>query len=129
MSSEADITPLILDVFEFFAALGELSRSSRKCERLTTSDGRTHQVEAVFTDALGREAGLAKTAKGYTIIADCHGLSAEQRKAQTESIQQVVQKYAQRKVLKQLQAEGYVLAEEQKQADGSIKLVVRKWSA
>lgn len=128
MSSQADITPLILDLFEFLDALGDLKRASKRCDTLKTSDGRTHKVEATFQDALGREAGLQKTEKGYTIITDCHGLTTEEQKKQTESVQQIIQRYAQKKVLKQLMAEGYVVAEEQKQQDGSIKMLVRKWS-
>lgn len=129
MSSEADISPLILDVFAFFDALSDLKRATRKAESLKTSDGQTHKVEAVFTDGAGREAGLQKTEKGYKIVSDCHGLTPEQQKKQTESIQQIVQRYAYRKITAQLQREGYSVAEEQKQEDGSIKLLVRKWSA
>lgn len=128
MSSEASILPLILDIAEFVAACAELKRATRKVEQLKTSDGRVHKVEAVFTDGLGREAGLQKTGKGYRVIADCQGLTPEQAKTQIRSISQVVQRYAYRKVLQQLQSQGYVVAEENKQPDDSIRLVVRKWS-
>lgn len=129
MSSEASIAPLILDLLSFFDALSDLKRATSKVESLRTSDGRTHKVEAVFEDGAGRQAGLQKTEKGYAVIADCHGLTAEQQKQQAVSIQQVVQRYAYRKVIAQLQQEGYSVAEEQKQPDGSIKMLVRKWSA
>lgn len=129
MSSEANIGTAVLDLFAFFDALSDLKRASQKVDSFKTCDGRTHAVEAVFEDAVGRKAGLQKTDKGYRIVSDCHGLTPEQLKKQTESIQQVVQRYSHRKVLSQLQKEGYTVAEEQKQADGSIKLVVRKWSA
>lgn len=129
MSSEASLAPMILDVMAFFDALGDLKRATAKAEALRTSDGVTHEVEAVFEDGTGRQAGLRKTAKGYQIVSDCHGLTPAQQKKQAESIQQVVQRYSYRKVVQQLQREGYTVAEEQKQGDGSIKLVVRKWSA
>lgn len=128
MSSRADISPLILDLLSFFDALSDLKRATAKVDSFRTSDGQTHQVEAVFDDGTGRKAGLQKTDKGYRVVADCHGLSPQQQKAQTESIQQVVQRYAYRKVVAQLQREGYSVAEEQKQPDGSVRLVVRKWS-
>ena len=127
MSESASIGPLINNIMEFLAALGDLRRATAKAESLKTSDGQTHRVEAVFEDGIGRKAGLQKTEKGYRVVADCHGLSAEQVKKQSESIQAVVQRYSYRKVVKQLQAEGYAVAEEQKQADGSIRLVARKW--
>jgi hypothetical protein len=129
MSSEASISTMVLDVMAFFDALQDLKRAQAKCDSFKTSDGVEHEVEAVFDDGLGRKAGLQKTAKGYQIVADCHGLDAGQRKKQAESIQQVVQRYSYRKVVEQLKREGYTVAEEQKQGDGSIKLVVRKWSA
>ena len=129
MSSRADITPLILDVWAFFDALSDLKRAQTKVDSFTTSDGHTHKVEAVFEDGAGRKAGLQKTDKGYKIVADCAGLSPAQQKKQQESIQQIVQRYAYKKVVAQLQKEGYSVAEEQKQGDGSIKVVARKWSA
>lgn len=128
MSSHADISPLILDVLSFFDALSDLKRAVAKVDELRTADGQLHKVEAVFDDGTGRKAGLEKTDKGYRVVSDCHGLSPAQQKAQQQSIQQIVQRYAYRKVVSQLQREGYSVAEEQKQPDGSIKLVVRKWS-
>ena len=129
MSSEASIAPLIRDAAEFLLALGDLAMSAIEAKRLKTSDGRTHEVETVFTDGVGRKAGLQKTDKGYRIVADCQGLSAAQVKKQTESISQVVQRYSYRRVIQQLQSEGYAVAEEQKQPDGSVRLVARKWTA
>jgi hypothetical protein len=128
MSSQANIGTLIMDVAEFFDALADLKRAARKAERLRTSDGALHRVEAVFDDGLGRQAGLQKTEKGYRVVADCHGLSPEEERRQAASIQQVVQRYAYRKVLRELQGQGYVVAEEEKRPDGAIRLVVRKWS-
>lgn len=129
MSSNADITPLILDVWAFFDALSDLKRAQEKVDTLKTSDGQVHKVEAVFDDGAGRKAGLQKTEKGYKIVSDCAGLTPVQKKKQDQSIQQIVQRYAYKKVVAQLQKEGYSVAEEQKQGDGSIKVVARKWSA
>ena len=129
MSSHASVSPLILDLLSFFDALSDLKRVVDKSAALEMLDGSRHEVEAVFDDGAGRKAGLQKTDKGYAILTDCAGLSAAQQKAQAQSIQEVVQRYAYRKVISQLQKEGYSVAEEQKQADGSIKLVARKWSA
>jgi hypothetical protein len=127
MSSHASVSPLILDLLSFFDALSDLKRVTEKAQSFETFDGRRHEVEAVFDDGAGRKAGLQKTDKGYAIVADCHGLTAAQQKTQAQSIQQIVQRYAYRKVVSQLQKDGYSVAEEQKQPDGSIRLVVRKW--
>ena len=129
MSSHCTIAPFFYDIGMFMEALKDLKIASRKIAELKTSDGKTHKVEAVFEDGVGRLAGLAKTEKGYQLVTDSQDLTAEEAKKQNESIQQVVQRYAYRKVVKQLQAEGYQVAEEQKQADNSIRLVCRKWSS
>ena len=57
---------------------------------LKTCDGKTHEVEKVFVDGVGRQAGLRKTDKGYQVVTDCHGLSPAKVKKQAESIQSVV---------------------------------------
>jgi hypothetical protein len=129
MSSQASIGTIISDLQEFFSALSDLNCAYRKVERLKTSEGRVHKVEAVFRDNLGRQAGLQKTDKGYQIITDCEGLSPVEAQQQRESVQQIVQRYAYRKVLKELQAQGYVVAEENHQPDNSIRLLVRKWAS
>ena len=129
MSAEADISPIILDLAELWGSLLDLALASCRVEQMKTQDGRTHKVEPVFKDAVGRDVGVQKAEKGYRLVTDGAGLTPEQCKKQTESVQQVVQRYAYRKAVKELQAQGYSIAEESKQADGSIKLLVRKWSA
>lgn len=126
MSQEASIAPLIMDIFALLATCEELGRAQRKVEQFKTADGRTHKVEAVFTDGVGREVGVQKTEKGFMLIPDCAGLSPEQQKKQTQSIQQVVQKYAYKKVVEQLKRDGYTIAEEGRKGE-DIRLVARKW--
>lgn len=126
MSQEASIAPLIMDIFALLSTCDELGRAQRKVDSFRTNDGQTHKVEAVFTDGIGRQVGVQQTEKGFRLIPDCVGLSAEQQKTQTQSIQQVVQKYAYKKVVEQLKRDGYTIAEEGKKGE-DIRLVARKW--
>lgn len=127
MSGEADIQVTLDDIEAFFGALTDLGRGIANLLSLTTSDGQKHRVEAVFDDGVGRKAGVKKTEQGFAIVKDCHGLSPAQKAAQDRSIKAVVQRYSYKKVVKQLQSQGYTVAEEKSQNDGSIRLVARKW--
>lgn len=128
MSSEVSIGVSVIELVELIGALRDLKRMEREAKEMRTSDGETHQVDLIFKDGLGRDVGVQKSGDGYKLIPDCHGLSKDQMKTQSDSIQQVVQRYSYRKVLKELQAQGYTLAEEEKRSDNTIRLVVRKWS-
>lgn len=127
MSNKTDVTPLILDIVEFLSALTDLKRATRKAESLQTADGKTVAVDYVFEDGTGRQAGLRKSEKGFEVVKDCHGLPPEAVKVQEKSVNEIVRRYAQRKVVKELQAQGYTVAEEEKRADGTIRLLARKW--
>ncbi|MBI5624846.1 MAG: DUF1257 domain-containing protein [Elusimicrobia bacterium] len=129
MSETADLAVSFDDLASFIGALADIGRDLVKSYELATSDGVRHPVEAVFDDGVGRKAGIRKTAKGFAIVKDCHGLTPAQRARQDKSVSQVVQRYSYRKVVKQLQSQGYTVAEEKNQADGSIRLVARKWEA
>ena len=127
MSNHSTIAPAFLDIAELVGALVDLHRAYRKADQLKTTDGKTVPVEYVFKDAVGRDAGLQKTEKGFQVVTDCHGLSAAEAKKQAESVSEIVRRYSHRKIVKELQAQGYVIAEEEKRADNTIRLVARKW--
>ena len=119
---------LVMELAQLAAVLGELRYEYRTAKQIKTHHGEMHSVDMIFKDAVGRDIGVKRTGTGYRLIFDRHDLSKEQIKKQTASIQQVVQRYAYRKVLKELQAQGYMVAEEEKRSDGTIRLIVRKWT-
>ncbi|MFA6318482.1 MAG: DUF1257 domain-containing protein [Elusimicrobiota bacterium] len=129
MSGEADISVTIDDLAAFCDVLAEIGRGVANLLSLTTSDGQKHKVSAVFDDGVGRKAGIKKTAGGFAIVKDCHGLTPAQKQAQDKAINKVVQRYSYKKVVQKLQSQGYSVAEEKNQADGTIRLVARKWGA
>jgi hypothetical protein len=142
MSAEIVVGPILLDFVVLAAAIVEVARHAkaitdattaaaeafREVRRLKTSDGEIHEVLGVFTDGVGRNAGVrkAKKGKGYEIVVDSHGLTPEQKDKQQKSVQLVFQRYAYLKLMKELKKEGYAVAKEQAGSDGTIRLVVRK---
>ncbi|MBI3549564.1 MAG: DUF1257 domain-containing protein [Elusimicrobia bacterium] len=122
------LVPAILSIAEFAASLIALGVASSAATTVKDSVGQMQKVELAFKDALGRDAGVVKTKDGFRIVTDSSGLTKEQAQAQQTSIQQIVQRYAYQKVVKDLQAKGFTLAEEQAQADNTMRLVLRKWS-
>lgn len=96
---------------------------------IKTSDGKIHNVDIVLKDENGKDIGFEKTKSGdYKIIADCSGLNKSQLKKQQDFIKSIRQKYAYNTVVEKLKKEGYVIAEEEKIQNNTIRLVARKWS-
>lgn len=119
---------LLIDTSILASVLAEFGQALYRTDRMKTSDGKVHAVEQAFTDGLGREVGLQKVENGYRLVIDSHGLGAADAARQASSIQQVVQRYAYKKSLGELLSRGYAVAEQETRADGSIRVVVRKWS-
>lgn len=114
----------------FLTILAELGMVARAAKMLTTSDGRQEPVDVVFDDGVGRKAGIQKTAKGGgRIVIDSKGLTAQQIKKQHQTVDKIVQRYVRKTAVAQLKSQGYEIAEEENQADGSIRLLVRKWTS
>ncbi|MCX7927909.1 MAG: DUF1257 domain-containing protein [Candidatus Omnitrophica bacterium] len=106
-----------------------LGREYRQIKSMATTDGRIYSVEFVTYDDNGRAIGFQKNEKGeYQIIADSHGLNSEQLKKQDDFIKQIRQKYAYITVVEELKKQGYIIAEEEKIAYNTIRLVARKWT-
>lgn len=107
----------------------DLGIEYQKLKSIRTSDGKVHNVDLVVTDENGKNIGFEKTKSGdYKIIADCSGLNKAQLKKQNDFIKNIRQKYAYNTVVEKLKKEGYVIAEEEKVQNNTIRLVARKWS-
>lgn len=107
----------------------DLGVEYRELTSIRTQDGKIHQVDLVVKDENGKDIGFKKEKNGeYNIIADTSGLNSSQLKRQEEFIKKIRQKYAYKKVITELKNQGYVIAEEQKVQNNTIRLVARKWS-
>jgi hypothetical protein len=95
---------------------------------MRTNDGKMHQVDIAIKDENGKEIGFEKTKNGdYQVIADTSGLNAAQIKKQQGLIKKVRQKCLYNRVVGELKKQGYIISEEEKVQNNTIRLVARKW--
>ncbi len=129
MSSHGGIGVEIVYIAHLIKSIVDLGRQYKELANMETSDGQIYKVDLVTTDENGRNIGFQKTSKGgYKIIADCAGLNSEQLKKQNAFIKQIRQRYSYNKVLEELKQQGYIISEEEKVQNNTIRLVARKWS-
>lgn len=129
MSSHTSILTEIMDLIELKNTLNNLEAKFKEATMMQTKDGAVHKVDVVIQGPNGRDIGLQKTKKGdYRFVTDCAGLSKEQLDKQKKFINTVKQKYAYNKVIGEFKKQGYIIVEEEKVKDNTIKLVARKWS-
>jgi hypothetical protein len=129
MSSHGEIGIEFRSLASLIASIADLSREYHQVSSMLTTDGKTHKVELVTKDDNGRQIGFQKTEKGdYQVVADCAGLNKEQLKKQQDFIKHIRQKYSYNTVVQELKKQGYIIAEEEKVQDNTIRLVARKWS-
>jgi hypothetical protein len=129
MSTHANILTSILDLLELKRALKDLEIQYQEMQKMTTCDGKVHSVDVVMRDPSGATVGLQKNQDGtYGFIADEKNLSAAQKKKQAAFLNKIKQKYAYNKVVNELKSQGYLIAEEKKLDNNTIKLTARKWS-
>lgn len=89
--------------------------------------GQTRTAEIVLAQANNYDVGFSWNGSEYELVAD---LQYWQQPLSVEGfLQQITQRYAYNTVLTESQNQGFQVAEEQQQADGSIRLVVQRWSA
>lgn len=128
MSTHANIISEIFDLIELKNTLSSLKLQYDQMQSMATEQGIIEKVDVVIKDPNGRPVGLKKTKQGnYEFIADCAGLNDQQRKIQKKFINTIKQKYAYHKVLTQLKQQGYIIAQEEKVNDTTIRVVARKW--
>jgi hypothetical protein len=118
-----------MDLIELKKALSEMEIKYEKAKQMRTCDGVIHNVDITIKDPSGREVGLEKTEKGtYRFITDSTGMSEKELKEQKSFLNRIRQRYAYNKITSELKKQGYVIAEEEKVQNNTIRLVARKWS-
>ena len=89
--------------------------------------GQTHSAEIAIEQENGYDLGFKWNGKEYELVTD---LQYWQQNLSVEGfLRQVTQRYAYRSVLKETAKAGFQVAQQQQQKDGSIRLVVQRWSA
>ncbi|WP_017315744.1 DUF1257 domain-containing protein [Mastigocladopsis repens] len=89
--------------------------------------GQTHDAEVTIEQENGYDIGFRWNGKEYELVAD---LQYWQQDLSVEGfLRKVTQRYAYQTVVKETARVGFQVAEQQKNEDGSIRLVVQRWSA
>lgn len=129
MSSHGSIGVEFWILSALIKSIVDLSHEYYEVSSMRTTDGKLYNVSLVTKDTLGRQIGFQKTEKGdYKVIADCAGLNKEEIKKQQSFINQIRQRYSYNTVLQELKKQGYIISEEEKVQNNTIRLVARKWS-
>ncbi len=89
--------------------------------------GQTRNADVVVAQENNYDIGFSWNGREYELVAD---LQYWQQPLTVEGfLRQVTQKYAYHTVIDETTKQGFQVAEQQKNADGSIRLVVQRWSA
>lgn len=89
--------------------------------------GQTHNAEITIEQNNGYDIGFRWNGKEYELVAD---LQYWQQNLSVEGfLGKVTQRYAFHTVVKETARAGFQIAEQQNNEDGSVRLVVQRWSA
>lgn len=89
--------------------------------------GQTHQAEVVIEQDNSYDFGFCWNGSEYELVADLQYW--QQPLTVNGFLRQVTQRYAYHTVVNETANQGFAIAEETNQEDGSIRLVVQRWSA
>lgn len=89
--------------------------------------GQTRNAEVVIEQDNGYDLGFSWNGKEYELVAD---LQYWQQNLSVEGfLKRVTQRYAYHTVIQETARQGFQVAEQQQNQDGSIRLLVQRWSA
>lgn len=77
--------------------------------------------------ACSYDIGVQKVGETYQLVGDWWGIEEETGQKQEQVTKVIIQKYAVNKVKHEVAKAGFSLGEQEVEADGSVKLVARKW--
>jgi hypothetical protein len=89
--------------------------------------GQTRNAEVVIEQENDYDIGFSWNGKEYELVADLQYW--KQPLSVDGFINRVTQRYAYHTVIEETAKQGFQVAEQQKNEDGSIRLVVQRWSA
>jgi len=123
MSQSAGIEVVVVGVAALLECIAELGAEYRAQKRLQDAHGKTHEVDYVVTDGEA-EVGVkvdGKTEKVTLIPQDCEAGKGRALAGR------IAQRYAYSKALGELKRKGYTVSKEEKQADGTVRVVMQRW--
>ncbi len=128
MSHFSNIKTQIRNLTSLKAALTDLDIEWKEGpETVRGYQGKTHSAEVVVEQKNDYDIGFSWNGQEYEMVTD---LQYWQQPLSVEGfLKRVTQRYAYHTVIGETVKQGFELAREEKNADGSIRLVVQRWSA
>lgn len=128
MSHFSQIKTQIRDLSSLQTALTDLGISWKSGPQPVRGyRGQTRTAEVVIEQGNGYDIGFSRNQEQYELVAD---LQYWQQPLSVEGfLKQVTQRYAYNTILKETTQQGFQVSEQQQNQDGSIRLVLQRWSA
>ena len=89
--------------------------------------GQTHRAEVVIEQSNGYDLGFCWNGESYELVADLQYWA--QAGSVDRFIHKITQQYAFSTVMQETAKQGFQVSEQNTNADGSIRLVLHRWSA
>lgn len=128
MSHFSQIKTQIRNLSSLQAALTDLGINWKSGSKTVRGyRGQTRNAEVTIEQENGYDVGFSWNGKEYELVAD---LQYWQQNLSVEGfIKKITQRYAYHTVLSETSRLGFQVAEQQQNEDGSIRLLVQRWSA
>ncbi len=128
MSHFSQIKTQIRNLASLEAALTELGIDWKPGPRAVRGyRGQTSNAEIIIEQDNGYDLGFSWNGNEYELVADLQYW--QQNWSVDGFLSRVTQRYAYHTVLKETARQGFQVAEQQQNQDGSIRLLVQRWSA
>lgn len=128
MSHFSQIKTQIRNLTSLQAALSDLGIDWKSGPREVRGyRGQTYKAEISIEQNNGYDIGFSWNGAEYELVADLQFW--EQAWSVNRFLSMVTQRYAYHTVVSETTKQGFQLAEQQKNEDGSIRLVLQRWSA
>ena len=124
MSQNVRVQTVVQGFAGLIQAIVETGLEYVETKRHVAADGKQHAVDLVVTDEQGTQVGVKVDAKSGTATFVGH---EGKDKRVTALANRIAQRYAYSRVTEELKRKGYQIGKEEKQKDGSIKLVAQRW--
>ena len=126
MSCFVHVATRLVDLDTVERAAREIGYAVRRGERVAVAGWNEQTTEAELAVALGNgyDVGVVRGEQGCTLVADWQMA----REDATSFTNRLAQAYGQVTVREQAKRQGYVIAKEERQADGSVRMLLRRFT-
>jgi hypothetical protein len=120
MSQVIELKIVVSGMAGLLEAIAEAGLECTRQKTFQTEDGK-HAVDLVVTDEQGTQTGVSVDKRTGEATFLAHGGKGG------ALAHRVMQRYAYSRVMNELKRKGYQIGKEEKQKDGSIRLVAQRW--